>query len=261
MDMAMTSVVNCEDVSGLLDAFVDGELPAHERGMVAGHVRSCTRCSNDVEDRRALSTRLQTLGKHALPATLPERIAAAIAAEPDEPRSPWRGWRPGTVATHGVAAAAGALAVGIWLHAMPPQSMPAGAEREVVALHVRGLMQDQFRGVESGNPHAVRPWFAGKLSFAPPVTDLATAGFPLQGGRVEQLGGQPVAALLYSRRAHRITLLVAPLVDGPRAGGESTLRERGFNIVTWHDAAFSYRAVSDLNAGELATFAALLQGR
>jgi anti-sigma factor RsiW len=125
---------------------------------------------------------------------------------------------------------------------------------EVFASHVRGMLS-ATSGIDvvSSDEHTVKPWFAGKLDFSPPVVDLANEDFPLAGGRVDYLAGRTVAALVYRHKKHVVTLFVWP-ERGPARALAAGVR-RGDNLVHWSDGRMAYWAVSDLNAEELADFA------
>jgi anti-sigma factor RsiW len=105
----------------------------------------------------------------------------------------------------------------------------------------------------------VKPWFAGKLDFSPAVNDFADRGFPLTGGRLDYLDNRPVAALVYQRRKHVINLFVWPAPRDPDTGVQAS-SQQGYNLLNWTKGHMAYWAVSDLNAGELETFAALVRG-
>ncbi len=112
--------------------------------------------------------------------------------------------------------------------------------------------------VASTDQHTVKPWFDGKLDFAPPVNNLALHGFPLVGGRLDYLGERPVAALVYQRDKHSINLFVWPAVS-ESAPDEKSFVERGYNVLRWTGAGMNFWAVSDLNRLELEEFKRLLQ--
>ena len=71
---------------------------------------------------------------------------------------------------------------------------------EVVSAHIRALMAPQSFDVASSDRHTVKPWFAGKLPFAPKVVDLSTQGFPLAGARIDVVGLEP-SPRLFKREA------------------------------------------------------------
>jgi anti-sigma factor RsiW len=120
--------------------------------------------------------------------------------------------------------------------------------------HVRSLIGTHLTDVISSDQHTVRPWFEGKLDFAPPVEDLSGQGFPLVGGRVEYIDGRSVAALVYERRKHFINLFVWPAAAGNQeVKGEKP--QRGYNIVRWHAAGMNYWAVSEIAEDDLRKFA------
>ena len=58
---------------------------------------------------------------------------------------------------------------------------------------VRSLLQDSTIQVASAEGRVVRPWFNGRVEFAPGVKDLAAQNFALLGGRVDWVDGRRVA--------------------------------------------------------------------
>jgi anti-sigma factor RsiW len=96
------------------------------------------------------------------------------------------------------------------------------------------------------------------LDFAPPVTDLARAGFPLTGGRLDYVAGRPVAALVYTRGQHTINVFVWPEAsDAARSSDARAIR--GFHVRHWTRGGMSYWAVSDVNDADLDQFVHALQ--
>jgi anti-sigma factor RsiW len=126
----------------------------------------------------------------------------------------------------------------------------------VVDDHVRALMDQHLFDVRSTDQHTVKPRFLGKLDFSPPVTDLASIGFPLAGGRLDHVAGRAVAALVYQRRQHTITLFVWPAP--PRDTPAPTQTIRGFHVEHWRRDDMTFWAVSDVNETELTAFARAL---
>ena len=126
---------------------------------------------------------------------------------------------------------------------------------EVVANHIRSMQVDKARlvDVRSSNRHKVKPWFNDKLDFSPPVPDLAPQGFELLGGRMDYLDGRPVAAVVYQRREHIISVILWPdLANVDTQTGRET--RQGFHVFRWAHGGMNYFVVSDLNAEELDGF-------
>jgi anti-sigma factor RsiW len=128
---------------------------------------------------------------------------------------------------------------------------------EIVSGHVRSLMVDHLVDVPSTDQHTVRPWFNGKIAYAPPVADFAANGFALVGGRMDYIAGRPVAALVYRHQAHLVNLFIWP--DRAGASSTATSTSDGYSLVHWNDADLTYWAVSDLNLHDLTALADLVR--
>jgi anti-sigma factor RsiW len=126
---------------------------------------------------------------------------------------------------------------------------------ELVSGHVRSLMANHLVDVATSDQHTVKPWFNGKVDFAPPVIDFTGSGFPLVGGRLDYIAGRPVAVVIYRRRAHIVNVFIWPGSDeGPR-----DLTSEGYHLRHWTRSGLTFWAVSDVNGGDLETLAGLFQ--
>jgi anti-sigma factor RsiW len=145
-----------------------------------------------------------------------------------------------TAVVGAVAAAAFVLLV------LRPGSPQLDVASEAVGDHQRVLV-GRGLGVEVSDMHQVKPWFAGKLDFVPPVTFLGDDEFPLRGGDVAVFLGHKAATLVYAKRLHVISLFVFEAADAPAT--EQTLR--GFHVLTWTAGGFGFALVSDVNWDDL----------
>lgn len=187
---------------------------------------------------------------HRAPDALRAEIRASLAKAAGAQRRPWM-WR-----AFGLAAAFAAVSLVSWNLAIF-QAAPSSEDlmaHDVVTAHVRSLMSERhLNDVESSDQHTVKPWFAGKLDFAPPVQDFANAGFALSGGRLDYLNGRAVAALTYRSRQHIVNVFVWPSA-APDAKPVMISRQ-GYAILRWRRAGMEHWAVSDMSPSLLAPLA------
>jgi anti-sigma factor RsiW len=251
--MSMT----CHDAVPLLDAFLDGELEPARAAELERHLGGCEVCRAARRRSERLSAAVRgNAVRHAAPDALRLRLAGALhapAALP--PIAP----RPAPV--HRLLPLAASFVLGILVTSgaavyVDRADRADETARELVASHVRSLMPGHLLDVQSTDSHTVKPWFAGKLDFSPPVPDFAAEGFPLLGGRLDYVGGRSVAALAYGRRQHVVNLYLWP-APGTGDGSTRAAAMNGYNLVTWRAPGWRYQAVSDLNAAELRQFAEL----
>lgn len=249
-----------------LSAYIDGELTPDRAREIAEHLTACGPCSAEYEALLATVAALRAnLQHYEAPDVLRARVRTAIAATPSlsesdavsapnprPRRGRWR-WPAGLAAALLVSAALGS---GVTMLAARGTTATRDVGAEVLASHVRSLMPDHLTDVQSSDQHNVKPWFNGRLDYSPTVPRLEDQGFPLVGGRVDYVGGRPVAVVVYSRRQHMINVFSWPtrLGDSPMM----TSSTNGYNMIHWRSQGVERWVISDLNANELSSFAALL---
>ena len=260
----------CAEMRLLVQADVDGELTPAETARVAAHLEHCHACATLQAQLIALSKRFrEEATTFAPPGDLLTKVRSRIAltAPPatTTPAAPAASvTRPSRWRVRQLATAFGggfALAACLAQLFLLPHNFDAGTLNladAVVSDHIRALQPGHLMDVVSTDQHTVKPWFNGRLDFAPPVKDLKDDGFPLAGGRLDYLDGRTVAALIYQRRKHTIDLYIWP-DDDRAARGPSDGSRGGYNFVRWHQNGMTFWAVSDLAADELDDFARLIQ--
>ncbi len=235
----------CPDQELLLHALVDDELDAGNALALEAHVAGCAACAAELAEIREVKARLaaQPLG-YAAPASLHARLDAALAEATAPPRR-----RRFVAETWAAAGAIGALAASLALFMLMPPGQ--SLEGQLVDAQARSLEAQHLVDVETSDRHTVKPWFNGKIDFAPPVVDLAPQGYPLVGGRLDRVDGRRVAALVFHRRAHTINLFIWPGDAPAEARAE---RKEGYSLVRWGRGGLVFWAVSDVDPADLVGF-------
>jgi anti-sigma factor RsiW len=249
--------VDCKETQTWLNGFIDGELDLARTVEIEKHMAECAGCSRARDGLRTLQDSLRAASlEFRCPESLRTKIAATVRRESVSPIAPPK------LRFRYLAAAAALLLTGIGIgFAMRPianESLDGRIAQDVMAGHARSLLADHLTDVASSDRHTVKPWFAGKLDFAPSVVDLSAEGFPLIGGRLDYLEQRPVAALVYSRRKHTINLFIWPS-EHTSGGALQSTSTQGYQIWHWNEFGTTYWAISDLNSAELRQFVQLIR--
>ena len=243
-----------ENIRELLHAYVDGELDLANTRETDRHLQRCADCRGTERAIRELRSALTSdATAYRAPAHLRKNVRAALRREAKSSRqtlSPWLMFATG--------AAFAAVILGFALFQTTRATRTNAIIDQVVANHVRSLLAVQLVDVVSSDQHTVKPWFDGKIDFAPEVRDLSANGFPLVGGRLDYLDGKTVATLVYQRNKHPINLFVTP-EPGKRDTSPIVKAQRGYNVFSWTNNGMKYWAVSDLNQAELRKFTELFE--
>lgn len=238
--------MDCPTCETMVDAYVDGELTASEAAAFEEALPLCPGCRARLERVRTLSDLVRGLPARRAPDLLRARVEREV-------RSLAR--RPAERLRYAAVAAGLVLALGIgWLGG---SLVGAGSREndELLAGYLRVAMSDHAVQVASSDRHTVKPWFAGRIDYSPPVFDLTAQGFPLLGGRVDLIDRRRVAVLVYQRNQHRVALMLWPAA----AAGDATpaISERdGFAMAHWRRGGFELHAVADIAPAEMRSFAA-----
>jgi anti-sigma factor RsiW len=255
---SLPEAADCREMILLTQAELDGELNAAEAIAAAAHRAECARCRAAFQMIRAARTAVRThVTEQAMPVAVRQRLLSRIRQAdgqgasvvrrpaPAVRRAPrWRTW-----ITPGISAAAAAALV---LALSPPSERDLGDA--ILDAHVRALQPGHLLDLPSTNQHNIMPWFDGKIDFAPPVKNLAEQGFPLEGGRLDYVGGRPVAALVYHIAQHPLDLFVwaEPDVADSQPVGET---RNGYNVLHWNQHGMAIWVISDVSAPRLHEFA------
>lgn len=247
--------MTCDVSRSILHSYLDGELDAPRAAEFEQHLEGCPACTRDLETQESLRSSIERAQLYEpVPLDLENKIRKQLGAI-REPRPV----RTFPVVQWLAAAAVLILVAGITWKVLPKHSagsqFPASAA-EIVDSHIRSLQPGHLTDVTSTDQHTVKPWFDGRISFAPPVKDLAEEGFPLIGGRLDVLEGQTVAALVYGRRKHLISVYVWP--ERPGDAEQYTGTKNGYNWISWRQGELRLCAVSDTNRDDLAQLKELI---
>src|SRR5262249_2620241 len=221
------------------------------------HLVSCAECVHALEAQENLRNTLQRAALYErAPAELRAKLDADFGAPVQVPRpsiswsNPWR-WFAGATALLLVPFVGWRLVPGLRVNSGETALVSA-----IVDAHLRSLQPGHLEDVVSSDQHTVKPWFDGKLDFAPPVRNFADREFPLQGGRLDVVRGRSVAVLVYARRKHLINFFVCPIpqTNSPPFSGSRLV----YNWVNWRKDGMKMCAVSDFNPADLSELQRLL---
>jgi mycothiol system anti-sigma-R factor len=248
--------VGCELTHTVLHGYMDGELDAARAADFERHLISCADCVAVLEANESVRSSIQRAGLYErAPKALRQKIQAQVNGTtqplvlPIRNPAPWR-WL----------AIAATVLLALFLGWRLPSLLPGSGDNAlasaIVDAHLRSLQPGHLEDVQSTDQHTVKPWFDGKLDFAPPVQDFVNQGFPLRGGRLDVIRGRTVAVLVYARRKHLVNVFVWPTTEAdsePVSGSQL-----GYHWIDWRKGGMEMYAVSDLNPDDLRELQRLL---
>jgi anti-sigma factor RsiW len=254
--------MNCNETKDLIHGYLDGEVDLVRSMAIEQHLKDCPACAAAHREQQSVRTAIARSSLYfKAPKGLEKRVRSALrqVGRTEGRKMGWRQrWNLNWPAILSPLAAT-ALLLLLAVPMLTRRSAEDQLAQEIVNAHLRSLMPEtsHLTDVASSDQHTVKPWFTGKLNFSPPVTDLAGQGFPLVGGRLDYVGGQRVAALVYRRRLHLINLFIWP---EKTASSHGLRTPRGYNVIHSNHEGMTYWAISDVNSADLREFLKLAQG-
>jgi len=245
--------MRCADCLESLNALMDDELAPADAAEVREHLSTCADCRREQAVLAEVSSTFREgLVRHPAPDVLKARLRSLLAQpDPFEPVAARPRWSWMALAAAGVLIAAASSGI---TFVATRQAAPPAVAADVLSSHLRALMPGHLTDVASTNLHNVKPWFDGRVDFSPSVPNLDADGFPLVGGRLDYVAGRSVAAVVYARRLHMISVYSWPAGAGAEDSAPVVTDQRGYHLVRWRRAGLEYWAVSDLGRDELDAF-------
>lgn len=247
----------CAEYELELHAIADGELDSMACIALETHLRGCVECRTALarlktEDVRSRESAPQHPGQRSLRDAVRTILSSARASRPFALDG--RGIDPRTARWLGGGAFGVLGAIAVLVFGMPGQNT-RGLEDELVAAHVRSLSAPQLADVQASDRQRGKLWFDRRIGFSPTVVDLAAAGFPLVGTRLDDVGGRHVAVMVYGTSLHPITVFVRPKPQRT-SPLSAILRSDRFSMLRWESGKLEYFAVSDVDEADLEQFRA-----
>lgn len=261
--------MDCQNARLLLADRRRGRLDSAAAGEVDAHLAGCQDCRRQLDADTALDGALDRLPRHRAPVALRWQLGQRLGVmSPRAVRARPSAWSLAAPLLSGCVAAALVLLVAGG-GSSPP--VPGSALSPALAMvdeavndHLRVVSSTHPAEIESGGIHQVKPWFTGRLEFAPRVGFSGDDEFPLAGGSVGYFGSRKAAVFLFKHRLHAITLLVFesqglnwPAGVRPPDGrfdiAETTTR--GYTTLLWRDRDLGYALISDVNRQDLVRLA------
>jgi anti-sigma factor RsiW len=241
----------------LLDA-IRGRLAEPERERFAQHLQTCPECRKLYEREQALDHALGKRPTLSLPDSLRDKLSAQAA--------PIARTRPKARLGRLVAILAPSLAAVALATQLVSDRLAQSRKLvdEAVNDHLRVLYAERPIEIESGGIHQVKPWFSGRLDFAPVLSFSGDDEFPMQGGAVGLFVDRKAATFVFKHRLHTATLFVFrgeglgwPIRNDTSVGAlpAASSASRGFNVLLWRNGDLGYALVSDVDRAELSRLA------
>lgn len=243
--------MNCEEIRELLNPLVDEELTREEQYTIREHLEECSECRLQHVQLLELRQTLADVPHYKLPPDLERSLHEQIANASVRNNIKYKPDRWKLFSTHVIAAIVGALIFNVF--SLYPEA-PEVHNTDIVELHVRSLIDGSLTQILAGDPHDVKPWFAGKLDYSPPVKDLSEHGYPLVGGRVDHLLDRDVAVLVYKFHKHWINVVITPVSFNFPIRGAAHRARNGYHVANASTDSFVFSAISDTHPDELLKF-------
>ena len=247
----------CEAIREQLLDSIRGRLDERRQERVDRHLETCAECRHVFEREQAVERALAQRPTFALPSALRERLEAQVKPEKQKPSPSPIGRARRWITVLGPSLAAAALLVFVVRAWVVPNPMLVG---EAVNDHLRVLYAEHPIEIESGGIHQVKPWFAGRVDFAPAVTFSGDEEFPMVGGAIGLFVDRKAATFIFKHRLHTASLFVFrneglswPLRSDTRVGtlAAASSTSRGFNVLLWREGDLGYALVSDMDLSAL----------
>ena len=235
-----------------LHGYLDGELDAISAANFEKHLETCPDCKKTLAAEEALRQTIQQAGLYE---RAPDSLRKSLLGKMPQPQPAIRSFPAARVSSWRWLAVAAVLLLAVFIGWRQLQLARDPSDAQLMAAtlvdaHLRSLQPGHLTDVESTDQHTGKPWFDGRIDFAPPVRDFASEGFPLLGGRLDVAGGKTVAALVYSRRKHIVNVFVEKAQ--PQSSWTGAGEAQGYHWLAWQKNGFSFCAVSDVASPDLA---------